>query len=62
MRLAFLPILIACFALLPSAQATDLDGVLPNGNTADGSGVLVNLNGGVWNLFDEATDLQVEPP
>jgi hypothetical protein len=20
------------------------------------------LNGGVWNLFDEATDLQVKPP
>jgi hypothetical protein len=42
-------LLFACFGLLPGAQATDLDGVLPNGNTADGSGVLVSLTSGVWN-------------
>jgi len=44
-----LPWLLACFGLLPRAQATDLDSVLPNGNTADGSGVLVSLTSGVWN-------------
>jgi hypothetical protein len=44
-----IPLLLACFALLPGAQATDLDSVLPNGNTADGSGVLVSLTSGVWN-------------
>ena len=44
-----LPLLLACFGLLPRAQATDLDSVLPNGNTADGSGVLVSLTSGVWN-------------
>jgi Chaperone of endosialidase len=47
--LPLIPLLLGCFALLPSAQATDLDGVLPNGNTANGSGVLVNLTSGVWN-------------
>jgi len=41
--------MFACFGLLPGAQATDLDSVLPNGNTADGSGVLVSLTTGVWN-------------
>jgi hypothetical protein len=44
-----LPLLLACFGLLPRAQATDLDSVLPNGNTADGSGALVSLTSGVWN-------------
>src|SRR6266496_4198794 len=42
-------LLLVCLAFLPGAQATDLDSVLPNGNTADGSGVLVNLTSGVWN-------------
>ncbi len=41
--------MVACFGLLPGARATDLDSVLPNGNTADGSGVLVSLTTGVWN-------------
>jgi hypothetical protein len=53
LRTTILPFLLlllfACFGLLPGAQATDLDGVLPNGNTADGSGVLVSLTSGVWN-------------
>ena len=42
-------LMLVCFVLLPGAQATDLDSVLPNGNTADGSGVLVGLTSGVWN-------------
>jgi len=33
---------------MPRAQAAELD-ILPNGNTAYGSGVLVNLTSGVWN-------------
>ena len=37
------------FALAPSAQATDTDGALPNGNNADGIGVLTSLTTGVWN-------------
>jgi hypothetical protein len=44
-----IPLVLGCFALLSRAQATDLDSVLPNGNTADGSGVLVSLTSGVWN-------------
>jgi len=40
---------LGCFALLPGAQATEPDTVLPNGNTAEGSGVLVSLTTGIWN-------------
>jgi len=47
--LLLVPLALGCFALLPRAQATDLDSVLPNGNTAEGSGVLVSLTTGVWN-------------
>jgi len=47
--LLVISVLLVCFALLPRAQGTDLDSVLPNGNTADGSGVLVSLASGVWN-------------
>src|SRR6266496_892582 len=42
-------LLLVCFAFMQKAQATDLDSVLPNGNTAEGSGVLVSLTSGVWN-------------
>ncbi len=42
-------LLLVCFAFMQKAQATDLDSVLSNGNTADGSGVLVSLASGVWN-------------
>src|SRR6266496_243814 len=42
-------LLLVCFAFMQKAQATDLDSVLSNGNTADGSGVLVSLANGVWN-------------
>jgi uncharacterized coiled-coil protein SlyX len=48
-RSLLLPLVLVCFGLLPGVQATDLDSVLPNGNTADGSGVLVGLTSGVWN-------------
>ena len=44
-----IPLALACFALLPAVQATDLDSVLPGNNTADGFGVLVNLAGGTAN-------------
>ena len=44
-----IPLALACFALLPAVQATDLDSVLPGNNTADGVGVLVNLAGGTAN-------------
>ena len=44
-----IPLLLACLVFMQQAQATDLDSVLPNGNTADGSGVLVSLTSGVWN-------------
>jgi Chaperone of endosialidase len=51
LRLGFCLIALAvpCFGLLPRAPATDLDGVLPNGNTADGLGVLTNLTTGGFN-------------
>jgi hypothetical protein len=49
-KTTILPLLIAlafaCFGFLPQVLATDLDGVLPNNNTADGSGVLVGLTTG----------------
>jgi hypothetical protein len=38
---------LASFGLLPKGHATDLGSVLPNANTADGSGVLINLTPGV---------------
>ncbi len=38
----FIAFAFACVALAQRAQATDLDGVLPGANTADGFGVLVN--------------------
>src|SRR6266496_16474 len=44
-----IPLLLVCFGFMQKAQATDLGSVLPNGNTADGSGVLVSLTSGVWN-------------
>ena len=40
---------LACFGLLPNAHATDIESALPNGNTADGVGVLTNLTTGAWN-------------
>jgi trimeric autotransporter adhesin len=51
LRLGFLLIALAlaCFCLLPGARATDLGGVLPNGNTADGLNVLTNLTTGGYN-------------
>jgi hypothetical protein len=51
LRLAFLPILIACFALAPRAQAVvpAPDGGYPGGNTAEGTNALFSLTTGVWN-------------
>ena len=46
--LFLIPFLLACFAFMPRAQAAELD-ILPGGNTAYGSGVLVNLTSGIWN-------------
>jgi hypothetical protein len=40
---------LGCFAVLERAQATDLGGVLPGGNTADGAGVLTLLTTGFGN-------------
>ncbi len=40
---------LACFAFMQRAQAAEPDTILPNGNTAEGSGVLVGLTSGVWN-------------
>jgi hypothetical protein len=48
-KLILIPLLLACFGLLPNAQATDLESALPNGNTADGVDVLGNLSTGAWN-------------
>jgi Chaperone of endosialidase len=56
---SFVPIgvALACFALLPSAQAaaggnSKPDGDLGNGNTAEGSGALFNLTIGIQNTAD----------
>jgi hypothetical protein len=45
----FIVLAIACSSFSPRALGTDLDGVLANGNTADGSGVLISLTTGVDN-------------
>ena len=42
-------LLLSCFSLLETAQATDLDGVLPGGNNADGLSVLTSLTTGGFN-------------
>ena len=49
--LLLIPLLLACFALLPSAQAVgpDTDGSIPGSNNGEGIGVLVSRTGGVWN-------------
>src|SRR6266542_3515995 len=44
-----IPLLLVCFAFMPRVQAADPDTILPNSNTAEGSGVLVSLTSGVWN-------------
>jgi uncharacterized coiled-coil protein SlyX len=44
-----LSLLLVCFAFMQKAQAAEPDTILPNGNTAEGSGVLVSLTTGVWN-------------
>src|SRR6266508_2754026 len=44
-----IPLVLTCFAFMPGAQAAEPDTILPNGNTAEGSGVLVSLTSGVWN-------------
>ena len=47
--LLLLILVLAWFGLSPKVLATDLGSVLPNSNTADGSGVLVSLTSGVNN-------------
>ncbi len=47
--LILIVILIVSIGLLPRAHATDLDPVLPAGNTADGFEVLINLTSGFGN-------------
>src|SRR5262245_40393679 len=53
LRLGFLLITLAlaCFALLPTAQAVvpTPDGGYPGGNTAEGTSALFSLTSGVWN-------------
>src|SRR6266536_2706839 len=46
-----IPLLLVCFGLAPMAQAVgpDTDGTIPGSNNGEGSGVLVNRTGGVWN-------------
>jgi hypothetical protein len=42
---------LACFALLPTAQAVgpDTDGAIPGSNNGEGTGVLVSRTTGIWN-------------
>jgi len=47
--LLLVPLMLGCLALSPKAQATDLGSVVAGDNTADGSGVLVNLTTGTDN-------------
>jgi hypothetical protein len=56
---------LGCFGVLERAQATDLGGVLPGGNTADGAGVLTllttgfgNSGFGVYALYNDRTGSQ----
>src|SRR4030095_14795349 len=45
----FVALALACLALRQRAQATDWDGVLPGGSTADGVGVLADQTSGSGN-------------
>src|SRR4030095_5524315 len=47
--LLLIVLLLGCFWLLAGARGTDLDGVLPGGNNADGFGVLTSLTTGTYN-------------
>ena len=47
--LLLVALVLACFGLPQRVQATDLGGVLPGGNTADGFGVLTSLTTGAFN-------------
>jgi trimeric autotransporter adhesin len=62
--LLLIPVLLACFALSPGAQAVvpPPDGGYPGSNTAEGTQALQNLTTGVWNtalgfqaLFSDTT-------
>jgi hypothetical protein len=62
--LLLIPVLLACFALSPGAQAVvpPPDGGYPGSNTAEGTQALQNLTSGVWNtalgfqaLFSDTT-------
>src|SRR6266542_2126078 len=46
-----IPVVLACFGLVPMAQAVgpDTDGTIPGSNNGEGIGVLVSRTGGVWN-------------
>jgi uncharacterized coiled-coil protein SlyX len=50
-RSALLSVLLACFALLPKAQAVNPppDGGYPGGNTAEGQNALLSLSSGTYN-------------
>ena len=51
LALLLIPLVFACFALSPGAQAVgpDTEGNIPGGNNGGGVGVLVSRTTGVWN-------------
>jgi hypothetical protein len=57
--LLFIPLMLGCFALLPTAQAVSPapDGDYPNGNTAEGQEALDSLTTGVWDTSVGAASL-----
>ena len=56
--LLLIPLVLACFALSPQAQAVCQEGCLTNGNTALGDDALVNAGPGVSNTAVGAIALQ----
>jgi len=47
----FIPLLVVCFGLAPTARAVgpDTDGTIPGSNNGEGIGVLVSRTSGIWN-------------
>jgi hypothetical protein len=56
---SLIPLLIICFAFSQMAQATDVDGVLAAGNTADGTGGADQPDHRLWEFWPRVQSAQL---